>query len=65
MVKLNEKKYYTLRGIKRLYKADDIIADDTSYIILSSADWDNDIVLYVDGTIRDGLRYLYRVREAN
>ena len=64
MVKLNNRKYYTLRGLKRLYAADSIIAD-VSYIILSSADWDNDIVLYVDGTIRDGLRYLYRVREAN
>lgn len=64
MVKLNEKKYYTLRGLKRLYKADSITVD-ASYIVLSSADWDNDIVLYIDGQIRDGLRYLYRVHVAN
>ena len=69
MVKLNEKKYYTLRGLKRLYKADSITID-ASYIVLSSADWENDIVLYIDGQIlehneRNGLRYLYRVHEAN
>lgn len=65
MVKLNNRKYYTLRGLKRLYAADNIIVDDASYIILSSADWENDIVLYVDGQIKDGLRYLYKVHEAN
>jgi hypothetical protein len=64
MVKLNNRKYYTLRGLKRLYAADSITVD-TSYIVLSSADWDNDIVLYIEGRIRDGLRYLYRVRVAN
>ena len=64
MVKLNEKKYYTLRGLKRLYAADSITVD-ASYIVLSSADWDNDVVLYIDGQIRDGLRYLYRVHVAN
>jgi len=64
MIKINEKKYYTLRGLKRLCKADSITVD-ASYIVLSSADWDNDVVLYIDGQIRDGLRYLYRVHEAN
>lgn len=67
MVKLNEKKYYTLRGLKRLYSADSITVD-TSFIILSSANWDNDIVLHIDGQVRNiknGPQYLYKVHEAN
>ena len=58
-VEVNQNKYYTLEEVKQLFEAQEIKAD-CSYITLSNADWDNDLMLYIQGEV-DGK---YMITEA-
>ena len=58
-VEVNQDKYYTLEELQQLFEAQEIKAD-SGYITLSNSDWDNDLMLYIQGEV-DGK---YMITEA-